>query len=101
MLLRVAKSRAEAFSFALAVVLTPPVVVRETMRLLQSRDTRGTTDLASVAFSSLFGAVVAFLAGLLALKWLSRWLEGGRWYLFGIYCLIAAAAVTALHGAGY
>jgi undecaprenyl-diphosphatase len=101
MLLRVAKSRAEAFSFALAVVLTPPVVVRETMRLIHSRDAQGTADLASVAFSSLFGAVVAFLAGLLALKWLSRWLEGGRWYLFGIYCLIAAAAVTALHGAGY
>jgi undecaprenyl-diphosphatase len=101
MLLRVAKSRAEAFSFALAVVLTPPVVVREAMRLIHSKDTHGTTDLASVAFSSLFGALVAFLAGLLALKWLSRWLEGGRWYLFGIYCLIAAAAVTALHGAGY
>src|ERR1700735_2616320 len=101
MLLRVVKSRAEALSFALAVVLTPPVVVREAMRLIHSRDTQGTTDLASVAFSSLFGAVVAFLAGLLALKWLSRWLEGGRWYLFGIYCLIAAAAVAALHGAGY
>jgi undecaprenyl-diphosphatase len=101
MLLRVAKSRAEAFSFALAVVLTPPVVVREVMRLMQSRDAHGATDLTSVALSSLFGAVVAFLAGLLALKWLSRWLEGGRWYLFGIYCLIAAAAVTALHRAGY
>jgi undecaprenyl-diphosphatase len=101
MLLRVAKSRAEAFSFALAVVLTPPVVVREVMRLMQSRDAHGATDLTSVALSSLFGAVVAFLAGLLALKWLSRWLEGGRWYLFGIYCLTAAAAVTALHRAGY
>ena len=101
MLLRVAKSRAEAFSFALAVVLTPPVVVREAMRLIQSKDANGATDLASVAFSSLFGAVVAFLAGLLALKWLSRWLEGGRWYLFGVYCLVAAAAVMALHRAGY
>jgi len=45
--------------------------------------------------------MVAFLAGLLALKWLSGWLEGGRWYLFGIYCLIAAVAVTMLHRAGY
>jgi undecaprenyl-diphosphatase len=98
MLLRVAKSRAEAFSFALAVVLTPLVVVREAMRLIHSRDTHGRTDLASVAFSSLLGAAVAFLAGLLALKWLSRWLEGGRWYLFGIYCLVAAAAVTARSG---
>jgi undecaprenyl-diphosphatase len=101
MLLGVAKSRAEAFSFALAVVLTPPVVAREALRLIHSRAATGATDLASVALQSLFGAVVAFFAGLLALKWLSRWLEGGRWYLFGIYCLVGAAAVAALHGAGY
>jgi undecaprenyl-diphosphatase len=45
--------------------------------------------------------VVALLAGLLALRWLSRWLENGRWYWFGIYCLAAAAAVALLHRAGY
>jgi undecaprenyl-diphosphatase len=101
MLLGVAKSRAEAFSFALAVVLTPAVVARETIRLIKSAHANGSADLASVALLSLLGAVVAFLAGLLALKWLSRWLEGGRWHLFGIYCLIAAAAVTVLHRAGY
>jgi undecaprenyl-diphosphatase len=101
MLLGVAKTRAEAFSFALAVVLTPPVVAREALRLMHSRAAAGAPDLASAALQSLFGAVVAFFAGLLALKWLSRWLEGGRWYLFGIYCLVAAAAVMALHGAGY
>jgi undecaprenyl-diphosphatase len=101
MLLGVAKSRAEAFSFALAVVLTPAVVARETMRLIHSTAANGATDLASAAVQSLFGAVVAFFAGLLALKWLSRWLEGGRWYLFGVYCLIAAAAVMALRQAGY
>jgi undecaprenyl-diphosphatase len=101
MLLGVAKSRAEAFSFALAVVLTPPVVAREALRLVQSARINGTADLASVALMSLLGAGIAFVAGLLALKWLSRWLEGGRWYLFGIYCLVAAAAVMALHHAGY
>jgi undecaprenyl-diphosphatase len=47
------------------------------------------------------GTVCAFLAGLLALKWLSGWLEGGRWYLFGIYCLIAAAGVMVLHHHGF
>jgi undecaprenyl-diphosphatase len=101
MLLGVAKSRAEAFSFALAVVLTPPVVVRETLRLIQMERTEGSADLASVALLTMIGAVAAFLAGLLALKWLSRWLESGRWHLFGIYCLIAAVAVWALHRAGY
>jgi undecaprenyl-diphosphatase len=101
MLLGVAKTRAEAFSFALAVVLTPPVVAREVLRLAQSARLNGTADLSSVALLTVFGAVVAFLAGLLALRWLSRWLEGGRWYVFGIYCLFAAAAVALLHHAGY
>lgn len=101
MLLGVTKARAEDFSFALAVVLTPPVVAREALRLIQSARINGTTDLAAVAGMSFLGAGIAFVAGLLALKWLSRWLESGRWYLFGMYCLIAAAAVTALHRAGY
>jgi undecaprenyl-diphosphatase len=98
MLLGVEKSRAEAFSFALAVVLTPPVVAREALRLAR---TGGGADLGPVVWLTVVGAIVALGAGLLALKWLSRWLEGGRWYYFGIYCLAAAAAVSVLHHLGY
>ncbi len=101
MLAGVTKSRAEIFSFALAVVLTPPVVAREVLRLRHAAQANGSANLGDFAIPSLLGAFFAFLAGLLALRWLSRWLEGGRWYLFGIYCLIAAAAVFALHLAGY
>jgi len=101
MLAGVGKSRAETFSFALAVVLTPPVVARETLRLVRAEHITGTANLASAALPSLLGAVFAFLAGLLALKWLSRWLEHGRWHFFGIYCLAAAAAVGYLHYLGY
>jgi undecaprenyl-diphosphatase len=101
MLAGVAKSRAETFSFALAVVLTPAVIAREAMRLIRAQHIVGTADLASALFPSGVGAVLSFFAGLLALKWLSRWLEGGRWYLFGIYCLAAAAVVGYLHHAGY
>ena len=101
MLVGVAQSRAETFSFALAVMLTPPVVFREAMRLIHTQHISGTLDLASAVFPSVVGAVLAFFAGLLALRWLSRWLEGGRWYLFGIYCHIAAAVVAGLHHAGY
>jgi undecaprenyl-diphosphatase len=101
MLAGVAKSRAETFSFALAVVLTPPVVFREAVRLIHAQHISGTVNLASALFPSAVGAVLAFFAGLLALRWLSRWLEGGRWYLFGIYCLAAAAVVAGLHHAGY
>ncbi len=101
MLLGVAKASAEDFSFALAVVLTPAVVARETLRVLHAEHQGGTAALASAAVPSLAGAAVAFLAGLVALKWLSGWLENGRWYFFGVYCLIAAAAVGGLHLAGY
>jgi undecaprenyl-diphosphatase len=91
MLLGVPKPRAERFSFALAVVLTPPVVLREVMRLVHAPPAHGA--LSSVTSLCLLGAALAFIAGLFALKWLSRWLESGRWHLFGVYCLIAAAAV--------
>jgi undecaprenyl-diphosphatase len=101
MLAGVAKSRAETFSFALAVVLTPAVVFREALRLIRVQHISGTANLASAVFPSLVGAVLSFFAGLLALRWLSRWLEGGRWYLFGIYCLAAAAGVAWLHHLGY
>ncbi|MDE2136769.1 MAG: undecaprenyl-diphosphate phosphatase [Gammaproteobacteria bacterium] len=100
MLLGVEKSRAEAFSFALAVVLTPPVVAREALRLVKAAPADG-AGLAPVVWLTVVGALVAFGAGLLALRWLSRWLEGGRWYYFGIYCLAASAAVSVLHALGY
>jgi undecaprenyl-diphosphatase len=44
--------------------------------------------------------VLSFIAGLAALKWLSSWLESGKWYLFGIYCLVASAVVFYLHTKG-
>ncbi len=100
-LMGMVKSRAEAFSFALAVVLTPPVVARETMRLIRVGHANGAATLASAVFASLLGAGLSFLAGLVALRWLSRWLEAGRWYLFGIYCLLAAGVVGYLHHLGY
>jgi undecaprenyl-diphosphatase len=109
MLIGVSKPRAERFSFALAVVLTPAVVAREALRLVHAPPgvatpgvaTAAQGSLQSVALLSVFGAVLAFVAGLLALKWLSRWLESGRWYLFGVYCLVAAVGVALLHYRGF
>lgn len=101
MLAGAAKTRTESFSFALAVVLTPAVVVREALRLLKAQHVAVTSSLSALFLPSLFGAVCAFVAGLLALRWLSRWLENGRWYVFGLYCIAAAAAVEALYRVGY
>jgi undecaprenyl-diphosphatase len=97
----VEKSRAEAFSFALAVALTPAADGREVLRLMKAQHIGAGLNLASAMMPSLIGMVCAFVAGLLALKWLSKWLESDRWYLFGIYCLAAAVAVGVLHHMGY
>lgn len=97
----VEKRRAEDFSFALAVILTPPVVAREALRLIKAEHMNPGAGLGAAAGTSILGLFCAFVAGLLALKWLSKWLEGGKWYWFGIYCLIAAAGVAFLHHAGY
>ena len=97
----VAKLRAETFSFALAVVLTPAVDARELWRLMKAGHVAGGAAWTSALMPSVLGAFCAFLAGLVALKWLSKWLESDRWYLFGIYCLAAAVAVAYLHHIGY
>lgn len=92
----VPQRRAEEFSFALAVVLTPAVLVKEGWRFYQAVNTGALGHGASLAHllaPSLLGMCLSFVAGLLALRWLSRWLEQGRWHLFGFYCLAASAVV--------
>ena len=94
--LGVARRRAEEFSFALAVVLTPAVVVKEAYRLYTAPAAVNALQaggLWSLLMPSLVGMVFSFAAGLLALRWLSRWLEQGRWHLFGFYCLAASLLV--------
>jgi undecaprenyl-diphosphatase len=94
--LGVARRRAEEFSFALAVVLTPAVIVREVWRLLKAQAGGSLpvgTGLMATLGPSLLGMLLSFAAGLVALRWLSRWLEQGRWYLFGLYCLLASLVV--------
>ena len=69
----------------MAVVITPVAIGREAMRLVHATHAAAATgspvDLHGTVAMSLLGAVFAFLAGLVALKWLSNWLENGRWYL--------------------
>jgi undecaprenyl-diphosphatase len=84
---------AEDFSFALAVVLTPPVIVLQVHRLLKAHDASGSAGLFDLFLPGLVGMVFSFVSGLLALKFLSRVLEQGGWKYFGFYCLAASAVV--------
>jgi undecaprenyl-diphosphatase len=99
------RERAERFSFALAVILTPPVIAVEAHRLLKAAHEAAALgapiDLHRSLVAALLGMVFAFFAGLAGLRWLSSWLETGKWYLFGIYCLVASCVVFFLHTRGY
>ncbi len=99
----ISRLRAESFSFALALVLTPPVIFRETARLLKAQHASSldSAALARLFYPGVVGMVLSFISGILALKWLSNWLEHDRWHFFGIYCLLAAAVVLGLHLYGY
>ncbi|HTQ51410.1 MAG TPA: undecaprenyl-diphosphate phosphatase [Candidatus Acidoferrales bacterium] len=97
LLLGLPRQKLEEFSFALAVVLTPPVVAKEAWRLLKDQALSGPGSALHLFLPGVVGMVFSFIAGLLALRWLSRWLESGRWQWFGYYCLVAAAGVLTIH----
>jgi len=102
LILNIEKKNLEDFSFALAVILTPPIILIEGLRFVKAVHAEGHqgTGIISLLVPSLIGMVLSFISGLLALKWLSSWLEGGRWYWFGIYCLLFSVIIFFLHCQG-
>ncbi len=101
LLMGVTRREAEEFSFALAVLLTPPVIAREVYRLLEAHRALGASGLFDLFIPSILGMVASFIAGLLALRWLSNWLEAGRWKYFGYWCLTVAALSLYLYHTGF
>jgi undecaprenyl-diphosphatase len=93
----VGRRAAEEFSFALAVVITPLAIAREFHRLWRVHpEAVHPAHLLSMMQPGLVGLGCSFVAGLLALRWLSRWLEAGRWPYFGYYCIAAAGVILVL-----
>ena len=103
LILGIEKKRLEDFSFALAVILTPPLILMEALRFLKAQHAPSHhhgAGLIGLFLPSIIGMVLSFISGILALKWLSSWLEAGRWYIFGIYCLCASVIIFFLHCQG-
>lgn len=102
MLQGVSRQRVEEFSFALAVVITPPAIAKELLRLLKTTaDTASPHHFLHLMGPGLFGMAGAFVAGLLALRLLSSWLEKGHWAWFGYYCVAFSGFVFFLASRGY
>jgi undecaprenyl-diphosphatase len=102
MLAGAGRRQVEVFSFALAVVLTPAAIAQELLRLLKLRHQAASpVPLLHMLQPGLIGMFCSFAAGLLALAWLSRWLETGRWHYFGYYCIGAAGVILALALKGF
>ena len=87
----VSRKAAEEFSFALAVILTPPVILKEVLRLFSHKAAAAEPiHLGAMLLPGLIGMVFSFVAGLFALRWLSAWLSSNKWHFFGYYCLAVA-----------
>ncbi len=99
MLLGVARIPAEEFSFALAVLLTPAIIAKEGYDVVKENAAKGAGAIAlgPLLQPGLIGMVFSFLAGLVALRLLSRLMEKGHWLWFGAYCIVAAAVVLAVN----
>ena len=106
-LLGITRQRVEEFSFALAVVITPPAIAKELLRLVKSHAGSAPTQhlthlqLVHLLGPGLFGMLGSFIAGILALRLLSSWLEKGHWAWFGYYCIGFAGFVFYLASRGY
>lgn len=99
LIIGIPKNTIENFSFALSVALTPPIIIRAYMRLYTANNAAllsSSIDISNLIIQSTIGIIISFTVGILALKWLSAWLENGRWYIFGIYCLCASIVVISI-----
>jgi len=102
LLLGISRQRVEEFSFALAVVITPPAIAKELLRLLKSHDAAASpAQLFHMMGPGLLGMIAAFAAGMLALRLLSNLLEKGHWAWFGYYCIAFSGLVFFLASRGY
>jgi len=102
MLQGINRQRVEEFSFALAVIITPPAIAKELLRLLKAHtEAASPHHLLQLLGPGLFGMAGAFAAGLLALRLLSTWLEKGHWAWFGYYCVAFSGFVFFLASRGY
>ncbi|MGO9307607.1 MAG: undecaprenyl-diphosphate phosphatase [Spirochaetia bacterium] len=100
LLTRLTRGYSEEFSFALALILTIPVVGREALRLRHVTPGSAPALATFPVLTGLIGMVLSFAAGLAAIRWLSAWLEKGKWGYFGFYCLALSGVIFALAGAG-
>jgi undecaprenyl-diphosphatase len=102
MLLGIPRRTVEEFSFALAVVITPPAIAKELLRLIKSHEAAASpSHLLHLVGPGFFGMAGAFVAGLVALRLLSSWLEKGHWAWFGWYCVGFSGFVFLLASRGY
>jgi undecaprenyl-diphosphatase len=88
----VSRALAEDFSFALAIVITPPAMLYSLYKLFKAHELSKSLIM-DVLVPGLAGMVLSFASGYLALRLLSAVLERGQWKYFGYYCLVAAAVI--------
>ena len=78
--------QAAKFSFLLAI----PVI--SGAGILMATDLRDGFSIDIYTAAS--GLITSFFVGMVALKWLLAWLEGGKFHYFGIYCILIGILIV-------
>ena len=80
LILGISPKRAARFSFILSI----PVIFGATLiTLIETNDYSQILNL-----SGFIGLFTSFVVGYISLRWLLKWIESGKLYLFGSYCII-------------
>lgn len=86
------RTDAANFSFLLSIPAVGGAVFLELLDLLKTH----TSDSPPTPVGELvFGAVLAFVVGIFALRWLLAWLQAGKFYQFAYWCIPLGVVVTA------
>ena len=86
------RTAAAEFSFLLAV----PTILAASLFTLLREPHLTEADAGGLVLAG----VVAFLAGLLAISWLMRWLQRGQLWWFSVYCVLVGVSALVVWGVG-
>ena len=80
LLLGLSSKKSVKFSFLLAI----PAICGAGILIILNLDVNSNI----YQFSNILGMMASFVVGFIALKWLLKWIEKGKIYYFGFYCII-------------
>jgi len=89
----VQREQVEEMSFAMGFILTPVALLYQILKIFKQTPEVFVQKMQELFLTGTFAFFLSFLAGLVALKWLSIWLKRNYWKYFGLYGISLGAGI--------